>query len=159
MNLEPSSTRYCCILLISLGYVEKCFDGSRSEREQPGPVNCKRRFLSPLFVAAQIAFCADCVHCIERESLYPGAACVYITVLHYVPKRFLYNLCGASRGPGHRTDDTTFKKPNGLSSFVPFQFASTRQSIFLHAIVRSSSLQHRNNDCTFIFCLDATCNR
>jgi hypothetical protein len=121
MNLEPSSTRYCYILLISLGYVETCFDGSRSEREQPGPVNCKRRVLSPLLVAAPIAFCADCVHTIERESLYPGAACVYITVPHYVPKKNLYTLCGISRGPGHRTDDATSKTPNGLFSSVPFQ--------------------------------------
>jgi hypothetical protein len=147
MNLEPSSTRYCCILLISLGYVETCFDGSRSEREQPGPVNCKRRVLSTLLVAAQIALCADCVHTIERESLYPGAACVYITVLDYVPNVFciIFAVYLVARGTGLTTQRP--RRPTASSPLFP---SSVHRQDCLSSFTPSSGVQVSNTNITTV---------
>jgi hypothetical protein len=97
-------------------------------------------------VTAQFAFSANGVHGIEHESesVYPGAVCFYIAVL-----RSHKNFCGMFAvylvGRGHRTEDTTFKTPNGLFSFVPFQLASAGQYILLHAIFRRLSQLHKNN--------------
>jgi hypothetical protein len=147
MNIEPSSTRYCCILLFSLRYVETCFDGSRPEREQPGSVNCKWCFLSPLLFAAQITFCADCIHIIERESLYPGAAFVYIAVLHYVPNIFciIFAVYLVGRGTGMTTQRS--RRPTTSSPLLP---SSLHRHDSLSSFTLSSGVQVSNTNITTV---------
>jgi hypothetical protein len=143
MNLEPSSTRYCCVLLISFGYVETCFDGSRSERGQPGPVNCKRRVLSPLLVAAQIALCADCVHSIERESLYPGAACstlLYLTTFQKVCC-IIFTVYLVGRYTGLTTQRS--RRPTASSRLFP---SSVHRQDSLSSFTLSSGVQVSNTN-------------
>jgi hypothetical protein len=136
VNLETGFNQYWCILLVTLEQVETCFDESQPEREQPGPVKRKRRVLSPRLVTAQISSTVENANSyilaqIKSTSLLQNICCINVA---------MYLV-----GRGHGTEDTTFKTSNGLFSFVPFQLASARQSILLHAIFRRSGQQQKTN--------------
>jgi hypothetical protein len=124
-HLERGFIQYWCIPLVTLEHVETCFDVPRPAREYPGPVKRKRRVLNPRFVTAQIGLSADCVHVTEHVSVHPGAVCVYIAVLHYAPKHFLYKLCGISRRPGKHDKTQRSRHPTAYSPLFP-------SSLYLH---------------------------